>query len=48
MNKKCWILFTLCLLSGLVELMITLFNGNFDILSVLVCSCGLLFYIVVH
>jgi len=45
MNKKCWILFSLCLSSGLIELILTFLNGNFDILSVLVCSFGLLFFI---
>jgi len=45
MNLKCWILFILCMLCGLTEIIITTLKGNYDILSVVVCSLGILFFI---
>lgn len=45
MNKKCLVLFILCLLSGLIELILTLMESKNYILSVIVCSVGILCFI---
>lgn len=45
MNKKCLVLFILCLLSGLIELILTLIESKNYILSVIVCSVGILCFI---
>lgn len=45
MNKKCWILFGLCMFCGVVELVLTIFQVKLDVLSVVVCSLGILFFI---
>ena len=45
MNIKCLVLFVLCLLSGLVELVLTLVESKNYILSVVVCSFGILCFI---
>lgn len=45
MNKKCWMLFSLGMVCGLLELILKIvIHKNFDILSVLLCSFGLLFF----
>ena len=45
MNKKCLVLFILWLLSGLIELILTLIESKNYILSVIVCSVGILCFI---
>ena len=45
MNNKCLVLFILCLLSGLIELILTLMESKNYILSVIVCSVGILCFI---
>lgn len=45
MNTKCWILFILCMLCGVIEIILTTLDGNFDVLSVVICSFGILFFI---
>lgn len=45
MNRKCLILFILCLLSGLTQVILTLLESKNYILSVVVCSFGILCFI---
>lgn len=45
MNKKCWILFGLCMLCGIVEFVFTICQIKLDVVSVLICSLGLLFFV---
>lgn len=46
MSKKNILLFSLCMLCGIIEVVITyLIDRNLDVLSVVICSLGILFFI---
>lgn len=46
MDKKCWILFFLCIFSGFAEVLLKILEiEHMDIISVMICSFGLLCFV---